>query len=74
MEAVEKYLNKHLGILQLFGGLMATLITLTAYAYTTFATKEDVKYAIQDTKEILLRVEKNVDKLDEKIDRILEGK
>jgi len=74
MEKIENYLDRNLGLLQIIGALMAGLITLTAYAHTTFATKDDVKLSISDTKEILIRIEKNVDKIDDKVDRILENK
>jgi hypothetical protein len=52
VESIEKFLNKHLGLIQLAGGILATAISITVYAYTTFATKEEVRTSIQsiDTK------------------------
>lgn len=47
MENIEKFLNKHLGLIQIAGGIVATLISVTVYAYTTFATKEEVRSSIQ---------------------------
>jgi hypothetical protein len=66
MDRVERFVNKHIGIIQIVGGILATAISVTVFAYTTFATKQEVKDSIQDQREILLRVEKNVDFLIEK--------
>lgn len=42
MEA-EKFLNKHAAIVQIIGGIIATAVSVTVFAYSTFVTKEELK-------------------------------
>lgn len=50
--------------LQLLGGLIVTLVTLTAYAFTTFQTKDDYKGSMEN-------LEKRLDRMETKIDDLL---
>lgn len=61
---MESWIKRNGLALQLIGGLMATLITLTAYAFTTFQTKEE-------SKETNLSVEKRLDRIENKLDILL---
>lgn len=58
----------------IFGGIVATLITLTAYAYTTFQTKADTDkqvIAINDQfKYVLEIIDKRLERIEDKLDHI----
>lgn len=74
--AMEAKINKHLGIIQLVGGIIATAVTLTAFAYSNFATKEELHSQTQgikahETRETD-RIEGRLNRIEEKIDKINE--
>ena len=58
-----KWFDKHQAMLMLLGGVVATLVTLTAYAFTTFQTKEDTKGLYQMIETRFNRLEDKVDAL-----------
>lgn len=69
MKSMEAYLNKHAAFVQILGGILATAVTLTAFAYSNFQTKEETRTQIEDLKD---SVEKNQDLILNTIDRRLE--
>jgi multidrug efflux pump subunit AcrB len=70
---VEKYLNKHAAVIQILGGVLATAVTLTAFAYTNFQTKEETKDAlaqIEKHQELILRqIDKRLERIENKLDK-----
>ena len=50
--------------LQFVGGIIATVITLTAFAFTTFQMKEDAEIN-------KIGIEKRLDKIEDKIDLLI---
>ena len=55
--------ERNLIVIQILGGIMATLITITAYAYTTFLTKEEHNSSLH-------QIEKKLDYIEVKLDGI----
>jgi cell division protein FtsL len=43
MNSIEKTLDKHQGLTSALAALLVAAVSLTAFAYTTFATKDEVK-------------------------------
>ena len=72
--SMEHWLNKHIAIIQLAGGIVATAITLTAFAYSNFATKEDVKNSISNVQiqndNVRSWLEKRLDRIEQKQDQL----
>lgn len=60
---MEKWINKHVGFIQVIGGILATAITLTAYAYTTFSTKAE-------TNDLKMWLDKRLDRIEQKQDQL----
>lgn len=75
MRGLEGLIEKHQGIISVIGGLLVTAVTLTAYALTTFSTKQETKEALnqnQRTTEALMeRIEKRLDHIEYKVDDLL---
>lgn len=73
---MEAYLNKHSAFIQILGGILATAVTLTAFAYSNFQTKEDHKAAIEAVEKnqdlILKTIDRRLERIENKLDRIKE--
>lgn len=74
MSSLESWLNKHQAIMTILGGIIATLVTLTAYAYTTFQTKADTDKQIvvinEQFKYMLEAIDKRLERIENKLDDI----
>ncbi len=72
---MELFLNRHIGIIQLVGGIIATAVTLTAFAYSTFQTKQDTQQTLntleQNHQGDLTTIEKRLDRIENKLDNLL---
>jgi hypothetical protein len=67
--------DKYSALIQFIGGVIATAVTITVYAFTTFSTKEEVRSSTENIyrneNEIIIRIEKRLDNIEEKIDRLM---
>lgn len=68
---IQDIIEKNGHFIQLIAGVVATFITLTAFAYQTFVTKEQLKENENRIRELsdyrLSRLESKIDKLDDKL-------
>ncbi len=62
-----RYLDQHMAVVTILATTIATLVTITAYAFTTFQTKEDSKSANSS-------VERRLERIEDKIDYLIRGK
>lgn len=71
---MEAYLNKHSAVIQILGGILATVVTLTAYAYSNFQTKEDHDKSIATIEKnqglILDQIDRRLERIENKLDKI----
>ena len=71
---MERFLNKHIAVIQIVGGVIATCVTLTVFAYTSFATKTEVQQSIAGVKDgnqdFRQWIEKRLDRIEEKQDQL----
>jgi hypothetical protein len=69
---MERFLTKHGVILQFIGGIVATALSLTVYAYTNFATKEELKNKAEGLSEknliFIQEIERRLDRIEAKQD------
>lgn len=69
MDTISRYIDRNSAIIQLVGGIIATLITVTVYAYSTFVTKAEMHDAADGIKKFedyrLDRLETKLDKIDD---------
>lgn len=56
-------LNKYSTLILLFGGVIATAVSITVFAYTNFQTKESAKDQVEWLDKRLDRIEIKIDKL-----------
>jgi hypothetical protein len=70
---MEQYLNKHSAVIQILGGIIATAVTLTAFAYTNFQTKTETQETIRQLEKhqqlILNTIEKRLERIENKLDQ-----
>jgi hypothetical protein len=70
---MEQYLNKHSAVIQILGGIIATAVTLTAFAYTNFQTKTETQETIRQIEKhqqlILNTIEKRLERIENKLDQ-----
>lgn len=71
MESLEHFIKANIVVIKVVSGIVVTLVTLTSYSYSNFATKDEVKNSIQNQREIITMMEKNFDKLDAKMDSVI---
>lgn len=75
MSSLVAYINKHATLMRFLAAVVATLISLTVYALTNFATKDEIVKATAQVKQFedyrLDRLEMKVDKLDDKMDLLI---
>lgn len=75
MLSFQRFIEGNAAFIQLIAGTIATMITLTAFAYSTFVTKEQLKDNEGRIKEMteyrLSRLEEKIDKLDDKLDYLI---
>lgn len=75
MSSLVAYINKHATVMRFMAAIIATVISLTVYALTNFATKDEVVKQAAQVKQFedyrLDRLEMKVDKLDDKMDLLI---
>lgn len=74
MDTIERFFKHHQFLLQIIGSFLVLAVTLTAYAYTNFATKAEVKERadqMEDShKELYNNLQKQLDRMERKIDHL----
>lgn len=69
---MEAYLNKHTAVIQILGGILATAVTLTAFAYTNFTTVEAHDKALAQVEKnqalILSQIDRRLERIENKLD------
>jgi len=61
------WVKKNAVIIQLLGGIIATLVTLTAYSFTTFQTRAEHDVSIGGVNHRLDRIEDKIDRIYDKL-------
>jgi hypothetical protein len=60
-------------VIQILGGIIATAVTLTAFAYTNFQTKTETQETIRQLEKhqqlILNTIEKRLERIENKLDQ-----
>ena len=56
----EGYINKHQAIILLFGGILATAVSVTVFAYTNFSTKQEVNAIKTDIKDDIKEIKQDI--------------
>jgi hypothetical protein len=66
------FLEKYHGLLMMVGAILATAVTITAYALTNFSSKLETKEALEGTikvqNQLMEKIEKRLDRIEDKID------
>lgn len=65
MSPQDRFIKKHEFVIQFVGGILATAITVTVFLFTTFESKADSSQTNE-------RIFKAIDRLEQKIDKIIE--
>jgi hypothetical protein len=75
MSSLESFFNKNDSLIKAISIILATAVTLTAYALTTFSTKVETKELVITSEKMAetqyLGLEKRLDRIENKIDSIL---
>lgn len=67
---MEKFLNKHQALILLVGGIMATLVSITVFAYTNFQTKASSLDERAWINQRFDSLDKRFDRLEDKLDKL----
>ena len=78
MANLEQFANKHQALMTIVGVIVATAVSVTVYALTTFETKEEVRLALDNNEKvntaISVNIEKRLDRIENKIDDLIASK
>lgn len=72
--SIEKFIDRHSPTLQFVGGILATALSITVFAFSNFSTKEEVKEKIEAAErsndKVLQQIDKRLERMENKIDSL----
>jgi hypothetical protein len=57
---MERFINKHQAVILLLGGIIATAVSITVFAYTNFSTKAEVVELKTDIKDDIKEIKNDI--------------